>query len=105
MEFLTDVDDNVVFSDVSMDSSVQCSSVSTYGSTTSLSSLPTVVHTQPTITTLSAETLEAVRTTIIGNKAIQANDAAVPIALWDMRIPGDQTEADRTTTFSGLDTN
>jgi hypothetical protein len=79
-------DNNSLFSDESVNSSVQCSSVSSYRSNASLSSLPTVVFTQPTVTTPSTETLEAVRAATIGKKAVRADNAVVPIVLWDSRV-------------------
>jgi hypothetical protein len=77
------------------------SSVSSLGSG---SSLPTVVHAQPTVTTPSNETLEAVRQATIGKKAVRDDDAALPVTLWDMRIRGDQPLADHTKAFSGFRT-
>lgn len=67
----------------SQDSSVAISDIS---ADMSISSLPTVIHTTPTITTPSAETMEAVWQATIGKKAVRADDAAVPVSLWNMTI-------------------
>jgi hypothetical protein len=68
----------------------------------SVALMHTVNHGQPTITTPSPETLEAVREATIGKKAVRADDAAVPVTLWDMRILGDQPLEDRTKAFTGF---
>lgn len=38
----------------------------------------------------------------IGNKAVRADNASVPVTLWDMRIQSDHPLEDRTTAFKGF---
>jgi 2-methylaconitate cis-trans-isomerase PrpF len=38
----------------------------------------------------------------IGKKAVKADDAEVPVYLWDMRIRGDQPEAKKTIALNGF---
>ena len=78
------------------------SGLDSLGSCDSVASMPTVIHGQPTITTPSPETLEAVREATIGKKAVRADDAAVPVTLWDMRILGDRPLEDCTKASRGF---
>jgi hypothetical protein len=94
-------DDATTDSWLSFDS-VSSSSVSSVSSLGSVSSLPTVVHAQPTVTTPSEETLEAVRQATIGKKAVRDDDAAFLVTLWDMLIRGNQPFSYRTKAFSGF---
>lgn len=68
----------------------------------SLASQETLKVEMPTITTPSQDIMDAVRDTTIGKKAVRADDAAVPVTLWDMRIAGSQPEVARTKAFTGF---
>jgi hypothetical protein len=48
--------------------------------------------------------LDAIHDTTIGNvkKAVRADDAEVPVILWNMRVCGDKPEAKQTQAFSGF---
>jgi hypothetical protein len=89
-------------------SSEQSWSMSTVGAddddstVVSLASQETLKVEMPTVTTPSQDIMDAVRDTTIGKKAVRADDAAVPVTLWDMRIAGSQPEVARTKAFTGF---
>jgi hypothetical protein len=76
--------------------------VSTTASVESVASQETIQRAPVTITTPSQEMLDAIRDTTIGKKAVRADDAEVPVTLWNMRVRGDQPETRRSQAFSGF---